>query len=208
MRMSGSRHTQVVLIVGSQGALSPARTVLDHLPEDFPAAVVYVQHRTASAGTVLSDLLRRGSRLPVVEAADGAVLEPGVINVAPADGQTVVGGDGRLRVDRGARCLGDPLLASAAPVYGPRCTGVILSGRLRDGARGLEAVKRAGGCGLIQEPDSAECSSMPLAAMATGCFDYVLDPVRLGRALVATIAVEGAADLLGVRPHPLVGFAG
>jgi len=46
--MSGGRHSgaiELVVVVGSQGALPIARGLLDTLPEDFPAAVVYVQHR-------------------------------------------------------------------------------------------------------------------------------------------------------------------
>jgi two-component system chemotaxis response regulator CheB len=206
--MSGSRHSRVVVIVGSQGARPAAREILDQLPECFPAALIYVQHRVPTAGSVLIDLLRRTCDLPVVETTDGSSLQPGVVHVPPPACQTVIDGDGRLRLDdRAPRCMGDPLLISAARAYGPDCTAVILSGRLDDGARGLQAVKAAGGCGLIQAPASAECGSMPRAAMATGCFDYVLDPVRIGRALVATISVSGAAELLAVRPHPLVGTA-
>jgi hypothetical protein len=43
--------------------------------------------------------------------------------------------------------------------------------------------------------------------MATGCFDYALDPERIGRALVAMVSCVGGAELLGVRPHPLLGAA-
>jgi two-component system chemotaxis response regulator CheB len=195
-------------MVGSQGALPAARTVLSNLTSGFPAAVVCVQHRTPTAGTMLVDLLSRTSPLPVVEASDGSPLEEGVIHVAPASGQTLVGAGGRFRIDaRFPRCLGDPLLMTLAERYGPRCTAVILSGRLADGALGLQAVKQAGGCGLIQAPASAECRSMPTAAMATGCFDYALDPERIGRALVAMVSCVGGAELIGVRPHPLLGAA-
>jgi hypothetical protein len=45
---------------------------------------------------------------------------------------------------------------------------------------------------------------MPTAAMSTGCYDFVLAPERLARAVVALACVPGAADLLTVRGHPLV----
>ena len=79
---------------------------------------------------------------------------------------------------------------------------MVLSGGLRDGAAGLCRIKHAGGRGLIQAPATAEADSMPLAAMATGCYDFVLAPGQLAAALVALVAVPGAAELLRVRAHP------
>jgi hypothetical protein len=45
---------------------------------------------------------------------------------------------------------------------------------------------------------------MPLAAMATGSFDFVLPPAQLSAALAALVTVPGAADLFGVRANPVV----
>jgi len=49
--------------------------------------------------------------------------------------------------------------------------------------------------------------AMPLAAMATGCYDFVLAPQQLGAALIALVTVPGAADLFTVRAHPLAAAA-
>jgi two-component system chemotaxis response regulator CheB len=203
--MSGTRHTgqiEVVAIIGSQGALPVARDVVAGLPEDFPAAVVYAQHRAPSGRSGLAGVLRYRAQLPVREVRDGDALRPGTIYVPPADGMTTVAADRSFRVREG-RCLGDPLMTAVAQVYGPAAVGVVLSGRLGDGAAGLQAIKWAGGLGLIQAPETAEADGMPLAAMATGCYDYVLSPAHLQAALVALIAVPGAAELLGVRAHPV-----
>ena len=199
-RQSGS--FAVVAVVGSQSALPIARDLLAGLPEDFPAAIVYVQHRAPAGRSALAAVMRYRARLPVHDVGGGEELRPGAIYVPPAGGQTTVGPDGRLRVEEG-RCLGDALMSSVAAHYGPAAVGVVLSGRLRDGAAGLQAIKWAGGLGLVQAPETAEADSMPLAAMATGCYDYVLSPARLQAALVALIAVPGAAQLLGVRAHPV-----
>ena len=204
--MSYTRHNggfDAVALVGSQGALSVARTILGSLPPDFPAAVIYVQHRVATAGHVLAEIVRRWSELPVASVVDGDAVEPGAIYVAPPEAQTVVGADRRFALREG-RCAGDPLLSSVADVYGSRSIAVILSGRLADGAVGVRHVKEAGGRGLVQAPRSAEAPAMPLAAMATGCYDFALTPQRIADALVAFVMVRGAADLLGVRSHPLV----
>jgi chemotaxis response regulator CheB len=91
------------------------------------------------------------------------------------------------------------LFGSVAEVYGPRALAVVLTGRLRDGTRGVQAIKAAGGRVIAQTPDSAEQSSMPWNALATGCVDLVLEPARIADALVALVAVPGAAELFEVR---------
>jgi two-component system chemotaxis response regulator CheB len=94
-------------------------------------------------------------------------------------------------------------MSTVAEAYGPAALGVVLSGRLRDGAAGLRAIKWAGGRGLIQAPSSAEADGMPLSAMATGCYDFVLSPAQLQAAIVTLVTVPGAAELFGVRAHPV-----
>jgi two-component system chemotaxis response regulator CheB len=202
--VSGTRHTvppDVVVILGSQGAVGVARRLLRTLPEGFPAAVVYVQHRVASAGARLAELMSFDSALPVQEPRDGEVPLPGVVYVPAPSAETTFDALRRFAIREG-RCRGNPLLVSAAEAFGPRCLTLILSGRLNDGAAGVRSVKLAGGRVLVQSPDSAEANGMPLAAMATGCYDFVLDPPTLGAALVALVSVRGAADLLAVRAHP------
>jgi two-component system chemotaxis response regulator CheB len=204
-RMSGGGHSgafEVVVVVGSQGALPVARGLLSGLPEDFPAAVIYVQHRLATAGPTLVELLRRHARLPVLEPRDGEAVRRAAVYVPAAGAETTIAADRTFRVAEGG-CLGDPLMASAARVYGPAALGVVLSGRLADGAEGLRRIKQAGGRGLVQMPDTAEANGMPLAAMATGCYDFVLAPQQLSAAVIVLVAVPGAAGLFGVRAHPV-----
>jgi two-component system, chemotaxis family, protein-glutamate methylesterase/glutaminase len=206
MTMLPPRHTDafdVVAMVGSQGAFRVVRALVRALPADFPAAVVYVQHRVATAGSGLVRLLSRDTALPVRLVGAGDPVTAATIHVAPADARTTVGAARVFRLAPG-RCVGDPLFASIAPAYGARAIGVVLSGRLDDGAAGLRAIKAAGGRGLVQDPATAEADGMPMAAMSTGCYDFVLEPEGLARALVALVSVPGAADLLTVRGHPLI----
>jgi two-component system chemotaxis response regulator CheB len=93
----------------------------------------------------------------------------------------------------------DPLLTSAADVFGSRMIAVVLSGRLNGGAAGVQAVKRRGGRVLAQDPTTAIIPAMPDAALATGCVDFALPPESLGRAIVALCAASGAAELFRVR---------
>ena len=196
----------VVAIVASQGGLDACRALAARLPAAFPASVVYVQHRHPSPRSPTAALLQRSTDMEVRDAVDADRLEPGAFYVAPADAKLTVDGNRTLRVDAGfadgARCLGDPLMCSVAAACGPRSIGVVLSGRLADGAAGSRDIRAAGGRVLVQEPVGAACPSMPHAAMATGCFDLVLSPARIGDALVALVTVRGAAELFEVRAHP------
>ena len=63
---------------------------------------------------------------------------------------------------------------------------VILSGANADGAKGMRAVKEAGGLTIAQDPASAESPVMPQAAIDAGAVDEVLGAEKIGRLLVET----------------------
>jgi two-component system chemotaxis response regulator CheB len=131
----------------------------------------------------------------------------GTVYVAPPDTHTIVDRTRRLRLVRGAkvefsRPAVDVLFTSVAQVYGASAIAAVLTGKLKDGAAGVRAIKRAGGRVLVQEPMTAREPSMPTEAIATGCADFILPLDILSSALVALVAVPGAADLLRVAPPP------
>jgi chemotaxis response regulator CheB len=59
----------------------------------------------------------------------------------------------------------DALFTSLAQHAGPRTIAVVLSGLLKDGAAGLNAIKQAGGRAFVQDPKDALYEDMPRAAM-------------------------------------------
>ena len=191
----------VVLIAASQGGLRACRSIVEALPADFPAPVVYAQHRSPDAGTAIVDLLSRWSALEVRGGVDGSELAPRTLTVAPAGAHLGVSAERRLMVGavNPANEQADELFTSAAAVYGARALAVVLTGRLSDGTRGVQAIKAAGGRVIVQDPETAEQRSMPWNALATGCVDLVLEPGRIGDALVALVTVPGAAELFDVR---------
>jgi two-component system chemotaxis response regulator CheB len=191
-----------VLIAASQGGLPACRAVVGALPPDFPATVVYAQHRSPGSSDAPVRLLQHWCALDVRAGENGTELRAGTLVVPPADAHLRVTGDHRLALDPGNPGVGlaDELFASAAAVYGDRLLAVVLTGRLRDGTRGVQAVKARGGRVLVQDPGGAEQGSMPWNALATGCVDLVLDLPRIADALVSLVTVPGAADLFAVRP--------
>jgi two-component system chemotaxis response regulator CheB len=189
----------IVVMVGSLGAPEVIREITYGLPAWFPSAVLVVQHRTPAAQSLPVQLLRRGSRLDVELADYCDRPRAGVVHVLPSDRQLILGADGRFAGVppfglNGVRA--DPLLRSIAQHFGPRALGVILSGTNDDGAAGVIALKRAGGCVLAQNRATARCFTMPAAAIATGCVDLVLPVNRIAHALISLSAWPGAVSLL------------
>jgi two-component system, chemotaxis family, protein-glutamate methylesterase/glutaminase len=158
----------VIAIGASTGGLAALRTVAAGLPASLPAAVCVVQHIDGHE-SLLPSLLDASGPLPAAQAKDDDPIKPGHIYVAPPDHHLIVV-PGRLRLTRGprenfVRPAVDPLLRSTAETLGRKAIGVVLTGRLSDGAAGLYEIKRRGGVAVVQDPDEAEAPGMPRAAM-------------------------------------------
>ncbi len=121
---------------------------------------------------MLAELLAREASLDVIEIKDGMVLEADVVYVTPPAWDVEVE-EGKLRLrepdGKTPKPSVDRLLESIAREYGERAIGVILSGTGSDGARGVNAIKGAGGLVFVQEPSTARYEGMPAAALDTGC---------------------------------------
>ena len=103
-----------------------------------------------------------------------------------------------VRVVRGPRENGyrpaiDPLFRSAAKSFGPRVTGVVLSGVLDDGTAGLAVIKDVGGRTLVQDPEEALYPMMPTSAIDFVSPDRVLEAHGLGSAVVEFTALTSAS---------------
>jgi two-component system, chemotaxis family, protein-glutamate methylesterase/glutaminase len=76
------------------------------------------------------------------------------------------------------------LFLSLARYAGERTIGIIMSGMLRDGTRGLSAIKKAGGRVLVQMPADASHRGMPSNAI-----EHVAQVDEIGTAEVLAGAV-------------------
>ena len=102
--INGERvRRDIIVIGGSAGGVQPVMTILEALPGNLPAAIGVVLHRSPFHETQLPFVLGRHSPLSVLEPVDGAVVQPGVVYVAPRD-QHMLLEDGVVRVgDRGPK---------------------------------------------------------------------------------------------------------
>lgn len=195
----------VVAIAASAGGLVAIRTILAALPPEFPAAIIVQMHLNPTYPSVLVDILRLHTPLLVDWGADGAPLRPGSVTIAPPGQHVRVLSNGRLNLSSWERMgytkpRADGLFESIATSFRARALGVVLTGYLNDGARGGQALHEHGGRVLVQDPATAEAPDMPLAALQTGCADFVLPLQALPSALTALVMVRGLARFFAV-PH-------
>jgi len=178
----------IVVVVASDGGLRAVSVVLEGLSVSFPSPLVVVQHRALDPDAVLVGALGRRSMLPVQMAEDGVVLAPGVVYVARPDLHPTATHTGRFAYTDGHRkrfvvSSANPLLISAAAVYGPQAIAVVLSGDGRDGTDGAHAVRAGGGTVIAQDEKTSECFEMPGSVIQSGAADLVLPIDRIAATL-------------------------
>jgi two-component system chemotaxis response regulator CheB len=164
--------------------------MLEGLPEHFPIAIAIVQHRDPASGESLTHTLQKESRLPIVDVEDKEPICPGCVYLAPANYHLLVEPEQfSLSVDplvSFARPSIDVLFESAAEAYRSSTIGVVLTGANQDGAQGLAKIKANGGYTIVQEPRTAECASMPEAAISQSVVDQIL-PLKQIPPLLVTL---------------------
>jgi two-component system, chemotaxis family, CheB/CheR fusion protein len=186
----------VVGIGASAGGLEAFRQLLSHLPTDTGMAFVLIQHLAPDRESLLREILARETTMPVVEVVNDLAVEPNCVYVIPPNTKmTIEQGLLKLTPREKSRAMVKPVdtfFLSLAADLGSKAIAVVLSGGDGDGSQGLEAVKEAGGITFAQNEDSAQVSSMPNTAVATGHVDFILDP--------QSIAVE----LANISRHPYI----
>ena len=130
-------------------------TILSKWPEDFPAAVLVVQHISADFAASLAGWLSEACKLKVCRGAGGERPQAGTIFVAATEDHLVMRPGGTLAYTR--EPIGNPfrpsvdvLFQSLAHHAGPSIA-VLLTGIGRDGAEGLLGLRRAGWHTIAQD---------------------------------------------------------
>ena len=169
---------EAVSIGCSAGGFQTLQTILPPLAKDAPVSVVVVAHLSQEFDSLLVSLLDRKCQLPVQEAKDKEKIRPSRIYIAPSGYHLLVEADKSFALSIDPKIAGnrpsiDVLFESMAEVYGAALVGVILTGANDDGSQGLATIKRLGGVGIVQEPNTATADAMPRAALAAEGADLV-----------------------------------
>ena len=181
----GTRHASgasLVAIGVSTGGPNALADLLPRLPASFPVPIVIVQHMPAIFTRMLAERLDARAPLAVREGAEGEVLRPGHVWIAPGGRHMRVVRDRaslRLQLDDGppensCRPAVDVLFRSLAESVGGGVLAVVLTGMGQDGLRGGQAIRAAGGQVLVQDETSSVVWGMPGAIVRAGIADGIL----------------------------------
>ncbi|HEX6750471.1 MAG TPA: chemotaxis protein CheB [Longimicrobium sp.] len=170
-------NRDIVVIGASAGGVEALKHIASVLPADFPASVFAVVHFPSYVTSSLPEILARAGKLEAKHPGEDEEIRRGTIYLAPPDRHLLIDRDGTIRLSRGPRENGhrpaaDPLFRSAARAFGRRVIGVVLTGNLDDGTAGLAAVRRRGGCTVVQDPADAAHPGMPSSALANVRIDF------------------------------------
>jgi two-component system CheB/CheR fusion protein len=201
----------IVGLGASAGGLAAFEAFFAGMPADTDPgmAFVLVQHLAPDHKSILSDLIRRYTRMSVFQVVDGMVVQPNCAYIIPP-GRDMAFLNGSLQLlepsePRGQRLPIDFFFRSLALDQHERAIGIVLSGTGSDGTMGVRAIKGEGGMVMVQNTASTEFDGMPRSAIATGLVDYELPPAEMPAQLIAYAAhTFGKLPRVTTLPAPKV----
>ncbi len=187
-----------LLAVGaSTGGPAALATLLAALPAGLPLGTVVVQHIAQGFVPGLIGWLKSVTPLRVKAAEDGELIAGGSVYIAPTGAHTAVTAGGRLALLRrppvdNQRPAVDVLFEAVGQHYGRHTIAVLLTGMGRDGARGLKAIRDAGGRTIAQDEATSVVYGMPRAAVELGAAEQVLPLDDIAPAVLRLVGRESA----------------
>jgi two-component system, chemotaxis family, protein-glutamate methylesterase/glutaminase len=190
--LSGSDGAKITLLyqAGASGAegLLDLQELLSRLAPPLSAIVLVVLHRPWDRLSDLQSVLARSTELPIVNAAQGERFESGTVYIGePAHHLTLAAASfGKLTSDPIRQYHNrtvDLLFHSLAEYGGNRIVGVVLSGSLDDGSRGLAAIHHAGGLTMVISSSSGNRGMPENAISYDGPVDVIGDAQHIAAAI-------------------------
>lgn len=181
-------ETRITAVGASAGGLEALKAFFENVPEETPSAYVVIQHLSPDYKSMMGELLKRSTKLPIVEVSNAMEVKPGHIYLIPPINNLILK-DGLLCLmekpkNQKLNLPIDMFFESLSKEKKEKAIGVILSGTGSDGTRGARAIKENDGMIMVQEPEEAQFDGMPKSAINTGLVDYVLPVNDMGAELL------------------------
>jgi two-component system, chemotaxis family, protein-glutamate methylesterase/glutaminase len=171
------REIAAIALGASTGGPGALASVLSTIAPKFTLPILVILHIDAPFAPAFADWLAHqcGHRVRLAVDGERLVDAAGSVVVAPAERHTIVQ-HGRMRlVDTPPRnhCRPsiDVLFESLAAELGSGVAAALLTGMGRDGARGLLAIRAAGGTTFAQDEATSTIYGMPREAVALAAVD-------------------------------------
>ena len=189
-----------MVVIGSSTGGPPAlQNIFSAIQDEIPVAFAVAQHMPPDFTRAFAERLNRFSALTIREAANGDLVSPGVVLVAPGGKNLEFFPKGEEIVAKVSEPKGhqrylpsvDALFASAAAIFGPRLLGVVLTGMGNDGAMGVQAIKSNGGATFAEAEETCIVFGMPKEAIATGMVDKIVPLPMVSREILRHCGYAG-----------------
>lgn len=207
-QQSKDKSFPIVGIGASAGGLAAFEQFFRIVPSESGMAFVLVSHLDPGHQSMLTEILQRVTKMPVVEAQDQMKVEPDHVYVIPPNRDMEIFHETlQLSISetpRGQRMLIDLFLRSLAEEQGEKAIGIILSGTGTDGTLGLRAILGAGGVSFVQDPSTAKYDGMPSNAVKSNLATYVLPVEKIPEQLISYVNTLYKHRIRPALPQPAV----
>ena len=197
-RQSKARAFPIVGIGGSAGAFTAFEKFFKHMPNDSGMAFIIVMHLDPNHKGHITDVIQTYTSMPVIQAGDGMKVEADTVYIIPPNADMGMHNRKLLLLTpaqvHGHRQPIDYFLQSLAEDQWNKAVGVVFSGMGSDGETGIRMIKEKLGMAMVQDPQTAQYNSMPLASIGTNLVDYVLAPEEMPIKLIQYINHPILAD--------------
>ncbi len=167
----------IVGIGASAGGLEAFELFVSNIPNNSGMAYIIIQHQDPKHKSIVVDILRSHTLIPVYEIRENMKIEPNSIYFAPSGYNTSIKNSifslHKFDITTSTHLSIDYFFRSLAEDKGGQCAGVILSGMGSDGTFGMKAIKENGGGTFVQDPNTALFDSMPKNVIDEGIVDFV-----------------------------------
>lgn len=184
-----------MVAIGASGSdgLDDIKALLAALPADLPAVVLVVLHRPSDRLSHLKEVLSRVSQVPVRIAEEDERFRIGCCYIGKPDAHLSLAEKSNVRLVHGPNDVYrnqtvDILFDSVAAHARVRGIGVVLSGSLNDGSRGLAAIAQAGGTTMVLTRGGVTEKGMPNnAAVYDGPVDVLGSAATIAREIARIV---------------------
>jgi two-component system chemotaxis response regulator CheB len=194
----------VLLIGSSTGGPQALNTLIAQIGSVIERVPVLVtQHMPPTFTAILAEHLARVGKCTVHEGRHGEEIHAGTVYLAPGGKHMTVarqeskpGKDGAMiAIDDGplinfCKPSVDPMLSTAAAVWGPKALVLMLTGMGHDGLAGARTIVAAGGHVLAQDEATSVVWGMPGQVAHAGLCSAVLPLPEIGGKLTRMFAGE------------------
>ena len=180
-------QSRIIAVGASAGGLEALKSFFKNIPSSDNNTYIVIQHLSPDYKSMMGELLKRDTNLPIEQIEDEMKPEAGKIYLIPPVNNLVLeNGILRLKEKPKNHTLNLPIdmfFESLASERREQAIGVILSGTGSDGTRGTRTIKENDGMIMVQDPEEAKFDGMPKSAINTGVVDYILPVEKMGEEL-------------------------